>query len=283
MAQKKKASKSDSDSCFVIFRLVVKFLDSMRKVLSIKLYGFLKKWLLKFGNCGFYFASGLALLVGIIGAIRLESFNVFATSLAYAVGFFILQFVAVKFVNAGDKLIENNKTGLASSAFTDSIALLSMIGGAIFFLYYTYIAIKLGILAPFVQGLAVFIFLELVALLSLNPKSITVEIGEETSAGQEAIGILTYFLKILMKMIPILFGLGIIIGTVLMLIHSIGLFKEGFGRSLAWIRAQADMETVASAALAPLAGYIIFVFMFLFIDVIRAMLSIPKKLDKLAK
>jgi len=282
MSAKKKV-KSENESCFIIFRFVVKFLESMRKILSVSLFDFLKKWLLIFGNCGFYFASGLALLIGIIAAIRLNSFGIFATAFAYALGFFILQFVAVKFANAGDKLISNNRTSLASSAFPDSIGLLTMIGGALIFLYYTYLAIKVGVFAPFIQGLAAFIFFELVALLSLNPGSITVEIGEDTSAGQEAIGIVTFFLKIFMKLIPVIFGLGIIIGTILMFIHSFGLFKEGFGRSFAWMRVESDMVSIAGAALFPLIGYIIFVFVFLTIDVVRAILSIPKKLDKLAK
>ena len=86
-----------------------------------------------------------------------------------------------------------------------------------------------------------------------------------------------------MKLVPVIFGLGIIIGTILMFIHSFGLFKDGFGKSIAWMKVQSDMGTVAGAALFPLIGYIVFVFVFLSIDVIKSILSIPKKLDKLAK
>lgn len=281
MAVKKKAA--NKESCNWVFNLIVKFIDKMRNVLSEKLFEFLKKWLLILGNCGFYIASVLALLIGIIAAIRLESFEAFITGLAYALGFFILQYVAVKFASAGDKLIENNKTGLSSAAFLDSMGLLFMIGGAIALLFNSYLAIKLGAFAPFLNGLAAFVVLELFALLALNPKSITLEIVPETSAGQEAIGIVTFFLKSFMKLVPIMFGVGIIVTTVLMFIHSFGLFKEGMGMSFAWMRVMGDFQSIAGIALLPLIAFIIFVFVFLAIDVIRAILSIPSKLDKLAK
>ena len=281
MAVKKKAA--NKESCNWVFNLIVKFIDKMRNVLSEKLFEFLKKWLLILGNCGFYVASVLALLIGVIAAIRLESFEAFITGLAYALGFFILQYVAVKFASAGDKLIENNKTGLSSAAFLDSMGLLFMIGGAIALLFNSYLAIKLGAFAPFLNGLGTFVVLELFALLALNPKSITLEIVPETSAGQEAIGMVTFFLKSFMKLVPIMFGVGIVVTTVLMFIHSFGLFKEGMGMSFAWMRVMGDFQAIASIALLPLIAFIIFVFVFLAIDVIRAILSIPSKLDKLAK
>ncbi|MEN8153179.1 MAG: hypothetical protein ABFR75_04090 [Acidobacteriota bacterium] len=281
MVTKKKSSKKDA--CFWIFKLIEKFVDSMRKVLSLKLFEFLKRWLLTLGNCGFYVASGLALLIGIIAAIRMESFGVFATAIGFAVGFFILQYVAIRFAKAGDKLIENNETSLSSSAFLDSVALLSMIGGALIFLYYIYFAIKVGNIGPFIIGLGAFIFFELIAILSLNPKSITVNVVSETSAGQEAIGIMTFFMKTVMKLVPILFGLGVIIGTFMMLIHSFGLFKEGLGMSIAWANVNSDMSMVALAALLPFLAYIAFVFVFLIIDIYRAILAIPQKLDNLGK
>ncbi|MEN8223312.1 MAG: hypothetical protein ABFR36_08650 [Acidobacteriota bacterium] len=281
MAVKKKAA--NKESCNWIFNLIVKFIDTMRNVLSEKLFEFLKKWLLILGNCGFYIASILALLIGIIGAIRMESFEAFITGLAYALGFFILQYVAVRFASAGDKLIENNKTGLSSAAFLDSMGLLFMIGGALALLFNSYLAIKLGSFSPFLNGLGTFIVLELFALLALNPKTITLDVVPETSAGQEAIGIVTFFLKSFMKLVPIMFGVGIVVTTVLMFIHSFGLFKKGMGMSFAWTRVLGDFQMIAAVALLPLIAFILFVFVFLAIDVVRSILSIPSKLDKLAK
>ncbi len=277
--KKKTATK---ENCNWVFNLIVKFVDVMRNVLSEKLFKFLKKWLLILGNCGFYVASALAFLIGLIAAIRTESFGVFATGFGYAIGFFVLQYVAVKFANAGDKLIENNKTGLASAAFLDSIGLLFMIGGALILLFNSYLAIKQGAFSPFLEGIAAFIVFELFALLALNPKTVTLEVVPGTSAGQEAIGIVTFFLKSFMKLVPIIYGVGIIVTTILMFIHSFGLFKEG-RMTFAWLRVTGDFQTIAIIALLPLLAYIIFAFVFLAIDVIRAILSIPSKLDKLAK
>ncbi len=282
MAVKKKVVKKEK--CNWIFNMIANFIDSMRKVLSENLFNFLKKWLLVFGNCGFYVASGLAFLLGVIGAIRTNSFGVFATGIGYAVGFFILQYVAIRFANAGDKLIENNKSGLSSNAFLDSIALLLMIGGVLILLYNSYLSIKIGIFTPFLNGLAAFVVFELFSLIALNPKSVTTEVVPETSAGQEALGILTFILKAFMKLVPIVFGIGIVISTILMFIHSFGLFKKSdMAISFAWMRIEGDFMTIVTVALIPLISYIVFVFAFLIIDLVRAILSIPSKLDKLAK
>jgi len=116
--------------------LLEKFVGIMGKLLSAKLFNFLKKWILLVGQWAFYGASGIALLSGIIGAIRLKSANVFFTSLAFAIGFFVVQYVGNKFLNAGDVLIEKNPTRMSSAAFLDSFAFASII---INFLFYFFI------------------------------------------------------------------------------------------------------------------------------------------------
>jgi len=277
---KKKEQKQEFGPLF-LSDLLENFIGLMRKILSVNLFNFLKKWILLIGQWSFYFASGTALLLGIIGAIRIKSSNVFFTALAFSIGFFVVQYIGNKFLNAGDILIEENPTAMSSAAFLDSFSLLAIIGGAGILLFHLYFAIKYLSFSRFLFGIVGFVILWFMAFILMNPKEISVNIIKKTTAGQEAIGIITLFIKAIMKIIPIAFGVGLIYGTVSMFIHMFGLFKAD--SIFAWLKILADMNHVCFAGLLPLFAYLVFLISFLFIDIIRAVLSVPEKLEKLIK
>ncbi len=276
----KKEQKTGFGPLFIA-DLLGKFVDIMRKVLSAKLFNFLKKWILLVGQWAFYAASGISLLAGIIGSIRGGGAGIFFTALAFSIGCFVVQYVGNKFLYAGDILIEKNPTSMSSSAFLDSFALLAIIAGAGSLLYNVYLAIKIPSFSPLLFGIVGFILLWFLAFVLMNPDEISVKVVKDTTAGQEAIGIITLFIKSIMKIVPIIFGVGIIYGTVSMLIHMFGLFKANPG--MAWFSISADMTSVIVAALLPLFAYLGFILAFLLIDVLRAILSVPEKLERLIK
>jgi hypothetical protein len=131
------------------------------------------------------------------------------------------------------------------------------------------------------MGLGMFVFLEFLALLAFNPKEVTIKIVKSNSAGQEAIGIITFFIKAFMKLIPIFFGVLVVVWTIMLFIAFIGLFGSAPGN--AWMRGNWYAVQILNAVLLPFIAYIIFVLLYLCIDVIKAILSVPEKLDKLAK
>lgn len=286
MAEMKKAQSKKGggfDHLFLV-RLIEKFVGAMRSVLTPKLLDFFTRLLTLLGHYCIYIVSVLAFLFGIIGAIRLGSgsFTFFLQALGFAIGILIVQYIAKKFSHAGETLIENNSSRLSSSAFLDCLGLLALIGGIAAFLYCLYEAIKLPSLWYLLYGIASFILLEFVALVALNPRTITVEVVDETSAGEEAIGIMTLFIKKVMRLIPILFGVGIIAVTVMLFINALGLFSEA-RLNLAADRSLKFYVLLIKIGLLPFLSYIFFVFAYLCIDVIRAILSIPKKLDDLRR
>lgn len=281
MTEKKSKKKKGFDYLFFV-KLIEKILGSIRKLLTLKLLGFFNKWLTILGNYSLLIASVLALLIGIVGAIRLESFMFFLTALAFSIFVLVIQYIADKFSHAGEMLIKNNPTSLSSTAFLDSLGLLAMIGGIVALLVNLYFAIKSPSLNALLTGVGLFVFLEFVALIALNPELITVDVVKETTAGEEAIGILTFFIKKIMKLVPILFGLGVIIGTVMLLVSSFNLFSNE--RMLfAPAKIEWSYSLIISSGLLPLLSYILFVLFYLVIDIIRAILSLPRKIDNLRK
>jgi len=137
------------------------------------------------------------------------------------------------------------------------------------------IAIRVGRFEPFFWGLGVFLFLEFLALVSFNPDDINIKIVKTGSAGREAIGIITFFIKGLMKLVPIFFGIFIAIGTVLLFIDFIGLFGDRM--RWAWRGGFESASNILSAALLPFLSYIAFALFYLVIDLIQAILSIPEQ------
>lgn len=281
MTEKKSKKRKGFDYLFFV-KLIEKILGSIRKLLTPKLLGFFNKWLTILGHYSLLIASVLALLIGIIGAIRLESFMFFLTALVFSIFVLVIQYIADKFSHAGEILIKNNPTSLSSTAFLDSLGLLAMIGGIVALLVNLYFAIKSPSLNALLTGVGLFVFLEFVALIALNPELITVDVVKETTAGEEAIGILTVFLKKIMKLVPILFGLGVIIGTVMLLISSFNLFSNE-RMFFAPAKIEWSYSLIISSGLLPLLSYILFLLFYLIIDIIRAILSLPRKIDNLRK
>ncbi len=277
MAENNQTKIKGFDHLFIV-EIWGNVLEAVRKVLTPQLLELCTKWLTVFGHYSILAASALSLLIGIIGAIRLESFTFFLMSLGFAVGILVVQYIAHRFLKAGEILIGNNPSSLSSGAFLDSVGLIAMISGILALLYSLYPAIKGPSLEFLIMGVASFVFLEFVALVALNPKTVNLDVIEKTSAGQEAIGIITFFIKKLMRLVPILFGIGLVVGTIILLVHFFGLFGKNLGlASMRFASPRGDYFNLIAIGLLPFISYIAFVILYLQIDIIKAILSWLKK------
>ena len=205
----------------------------------------------------------------------------FLLGIAWVLLIFVVQYTAHRFLNAGDALIKNNPTQLASQAFLDCFAFLTLIGGVVLLILHVVNAIRFGSLEVFLMGLGYFVVLEFFALVAFNAGEVTIKIVKNNSAGQEAIGIITFFIKSFMRLIPIFFGVLVAVYTIMLFIAAIGLL--GSRPDIAWDRGSMHATQILGAALLPFISYILFALFYLCVDVIRSILSIPEKLDKLDK
>jgi len=281
---KPKKSQGGGEGYLFGVRILEKFIQFIKGVLTGKLLDFSIKWLTLIGHIGLIVAAILGFLFFLIAAIRAPGGA--GTFILYALGWiiavFVVQYTAHRFLPAGDNLIKNNPTRLASKAFLDCVGFLAMLGGIVALFYHIYLAIKLPSFSAFLMGLGMFVFLEFLALIAFNAETVSMEIVEEASAGQEAIGIVTFFMKTLLRLVPIVFGIGIAVYTVIMLIDSFGLFSDA-KLSQAVFSGTFDATRILTFAILPFLAYIFFVVYFLVIDIIRAILVVPEKLDNLKK
>jgi len=283
METKRKGAQKSGFHHLLVVGWLEKVNEFAQQRLTETLLQFCTKWLSRLGHYGLMSAAALGFLLAAVYAIRFNTFTPFLLGLVWVLLVFVVQYTAVKFADAGATLIDSNPTSLSSKAFLDCLAFLSMIGGIVVLVVMTIQAIQSNAIYPFLIGLGIFVLLELLALLAYHPALVTVSVVRETTAGQEAIGIVTFFLKGLLKLVPIFFGVGVLIATVLLLIDFFKIFGEEYQAAMAWSGANVKAGQILYAGLLPFLSYIVFVLLYLVVDLIQAILSIPGKLDRLNK
>ncbi len=259
------------------------FLNSIKKTLSKDIFEFLKKWSITTGDYGLYVGAVVVVIIGVIASIRLETIKVFLYSIGFGISFIIIQYIAVRFNEINEKLILKNETYMLSSGFTDAMGIFSIIAGVGYFFVYFYIAIKLPEFTPFLEGVAIFVVFILISMVSFNPSLVSIKSVKSNSAGEEAIGIISFFIKLSLKLVPFIYGIGVLLYILLLLIHSKDIFGSSFRMAIAWENIHNDMVFLFVLGISPFIAYVSFVFNFLIVDIVKAILLIPQKLDKLTK
>lgn len=255
-------------------KLLDRFLEWIRRIFPPEKFEALSKWLVRYGHTGMFTAAILSFLFWIIAAIA-ESSRIFVLySIGCAALLLILQYTASKFLHAGGSLINSSPSRLASRAFLDCLALLMEIAGILFFLGF----LMRGQLSYLVVGLGAWALCDSIAYIALHPSMANITISEDTPAGEEAIGIMSFLVKAVVRIVPIAFGVGSIIGLVALLIATFSLLFGGTPEG-----GRAALKLIIFCACLPFFSYIFFALYHLTIDVLRAILVLPRKFDEALK
>ena len=238
-------------------------------------------WLTKWGLNGLYVSAILGLLTSLYVPYKYDqilfSYSI-ATGLVWVLVCIVAHYTAVKFLPNLDKIIKATPTKLASGAFTDSFALIAGIGGVASLVAGAYFAISAENVDLLIYGVFAFIFCEYLMSLSLNPEILGIEITEKTTAGEELIGILSFIMKGFLKLIPVLFGSGIILGIVR--IFDIWLGEVEYIQEL--VGQVSAVGSITAAAFLPVTGYLAFLLYYFSLDILASIIAIPQKLDNLS-
>lgn len=239
------------------------------------------------GHYGLYVAMVLVLGFAVIGGVRMNDLNVVLGSLALAIGLAILQYAAVRFSKALDGLNRSTSGKLGSTTVPDCYALLSMIVGVIALLGLAVAAVQTEMFILFLPGVVQFILCQYLAIVAVNLGSLNIEVEPGARAGEEALGIFSFAIKVWIRLVPVAFGVGVACGAIVLMVACGLAFKlpaagdvPNMGGSGAitsslltvWL---SGVGLVAVSAALPLIAYVFFVFAHLGIDIIRAVLAIP--------
>lgn len=245
-----------------------------------------------FGQYAVLLGGALGLIAAMVAAIRTESLPLFLGGLGFVVVLAGAQFAAMRFLGASDALIESTPSRLSSTAFLECLGLLAVLGAVGALVGGVIVAIQASSFGLLIPALLMAIFWVFFGAIALHPHLASVEAGSG-SAGEEAIGILAFFLKAALKLVPLAFALLATVGALALFVGIVapssqfsfvlssvtppipvpGLSGRGFGGASA----------VLGAALLPIAAYFAYLLSSLPLELWRAVLSLPGKLDALRR
>ncbi len=255
-------------------RVLDKLLGLARKTFSPDMFHSLSEWSVRYGHVALITGAVLSVLCFLFAGIRAGSFLLFLTGIGYAFLLLVLQYTVTKFIDAGDRLVKSSPSRLASANFLDCVALLMEVAGVVLFIIFA----SQGWIQAIV-GIGAWAFFDIVAWTALHPSLCNITISKEANAGEEAIGILSFAVKAAVRIVPLGFGLGTIIGAIALVLATVKmLFAGGAGEA-----AVDAIGLIIVASCLPFASYLLFAVYHLTVDVLRSILSVPGKLDSLGK
>jgi hypothetical protein len=232
------------------------------------------------GHYGLYaVVLAVLFLFGIMGVKR-DSLGTVLTGLGLALLLLVLQYTAARFIPTIENLSRAGAANLSSRAFLDCTALLAMTVGLSVLVALDIEAIRFRDYAGILTGLTWFVACEFAGFLALNPGTIAVSIVPGTSAGEEALGVYGFLLRLGLRTVPVVFGIGVVSTLILLLHECYSLLADKLVLAEGLPPAAVALQAIGFAAL-PLAAYLFYLFYHLIVDVLRAVLALPGKLDRL--
>ncbi len=261
-------------------RLLEWVLVKLRYYLSAKLFETSRALLVRCGQWGLVVAAVVILLYGTYCAIKAEVFSVFWLGFGWVFLLAVLQFIAARLLPSEENLISTSSSQLSSVAFLECLGLLFALASVFCAVRGLVQAIRAETLVPLWSGLGSFLFFVFLTALTLRPELVNVNVVPGTRAGQEAIGLATFFIKTFIKLVPVMFGAGILVGTLSLLVQVVNVIRAG-GVPPGFTAVWGSLLLIGGSAILPLLAFVGFICAYLSLDIIGAILSIPGKLDRM--
>lgn len=267
--------------------LTVRVLDGLleraRTVLHPRLFEDISKILTRVGDYGLPTAAVLGFVLATTVAIQADGFAPFVYGLGWILAVVLLRYIAASFSNAGEGVLKNSRSQLGSLAFPNCFALILLVVGLLLLFGLLFRAIQLESLRLLWLGLGGFLVCEFLAWIGMNPVLTEVTLNPRISPGDEALGILSFLLKAFLRLVPIGYGIGVVVGSLSLLANLYNLLADDWPPSVAFAAGMRSADLVLTAGALPLTGLLTFLLAHLVINVLRAILAVPLKLDHLAR
>lgn len=251
-------------------------LDQLRHVLTVGLFEKVEKFFIVVAEIATPLAAVLGSLIALVLAIKTDSLQIFLASFAWVFTLVVCYYIGGKLQNACQKTLESNPSSIGNQEYLDVVTVLNLIGAAASLLAGIYFAVKFSYLQAFVIGLGIALLLTYSAWLTLQPELLTTYVQESSSAGLDAIAILVLANKIYLRSNKIIFGLLTAIGTVLLVQALFNSFGEPYEILMGGFQGLLGFILVIAGLTAPFACYVLFVFSYMLLDVMRSMLGLGK-------
>lgn len=231
------------------------------------------------GHLAYMAAVVFLVLAFMVLGIRADSFKIFFIGLLILLpAGVLLHFLAALFLDAGFALLRKSPSELASSAVLAFFALVFLAGALFCFLIGLFELIKGGPFLEFGYCLGASAVLLFACGIALHPSTVNVTAGTDMSAGEEALGISMFLVKLPVRLVPFLFGVGSVVGlcAAVYLLYQV-IADSFFGSASAYEIA----GEILGVALIPFLVYVGFALAYLLVELLRAILRTPGRIEAL--
>lgn len=270
-----------NESVPVVVRTFDRLLEASREVLHQRFFEANVVFFRRAGVYGLIYAAGLGFLFTGTVAVKADALRPLLYGLAWVLAASLALYVAEQFSGTERQLLEGAPSQLGSLAFLNCFALLNLVGGCLALLGSVFLAIHEESLRHLWAGLGAFVLCEYLATIAMSPGLANVTIRPRNSPGEEALGICSFLLKAMLRLVPIAFGAGVVIGGLALSFEYFGFLAGDSTPSNALAEAFESADLILTSAMLPLTGYVAFLVLHLAVNVVRSILSIPTKLDAL--
>jgi hypothetical protein len=232
------------------------------------------------GHWGLYAAMLGSLGLGIACATRLHDYVPLLAQVLVLPALVIVQFVARRLLDACRRLAHTGGAKIGSPALLETCALVAMLIGIATLVGMTVLAVQARLVWLALPGVTAFIVLEYLAIVALCPETLDLSVDPDAPLVEEAIGVLSFAVMTLAHLAPVLWGVGVIWAAVAAILAAVAVFSQ-----LAPLGPMCGESAalVLLLILAPLWVYGKLVAYQLLVAVIRAVLVVPERLDKIAE
>ena len=258
---------------FAIFAVITdKFVDWLSNTLGSGKLIKNKAAITQYGNLGLNIAIILYLVCSLWFAIKIDSMQFMLMAFGGACALGIGQFIAVRFIQAGSRLIDSSPTKINNMEIIRLLGFLIVaisVGICAFGIYY---GVKLSQLEPAMVGILTLIIGIVGASLVFSPQYLNISRSDDASAGLELLGLVSFFVKMSVVLAPYIYLLGTIASIIFGLRGLYYMSQNELNGGAMMTSSALSFAIVAS--IFPLVIYLYFLVYYLLIDVIRAILDI---------
>jgi len=261
--------------------------DALRGKLAGGFFGSVERKANFIGIYGLLAFSPIALILGLVALVSKDPPSLFGTSGGELILLCLLlpicQYIIAKVRGAGIRIIASSRSATSSTNILDCLAVLLLLGAVAALPWSIYRAVQIGDwhdgVVRSVEGLlASFIFL-VMAGLALNPAVLNVRLAPGLSAGGEFMGLLSFLLKLSLRVAPLALA-GVVARGIFQLVSaSYSAAKVGSAGIFGWVTYNVCWILIGFTV-AYLGLYFVFLTYHLIVDVILAIFRIAANTEK---
>lgn len=235
------------------------------------------------GHYALSFGVIMTAVVGTYLAFKQDSIQALGIVAGIVVGISMAQYLAIRFFIDADKLLKSTPTRMSGTTLLDGFGILSVASSLGIAGFAVYQSLQYFDEYVLLGALGIAAILLLIATLAFNPKILNIEVTENASGGEEAVGLASFLVKSLLIVAPFVY---LASGLASMGLYLYGWYlaitEEGGWLALAGFFAICP-PILIGGALYPLALYLVFLIYYLFIDVLNSILQINNRVKEISQ